>query len=110
MARLVKSNPLSFSIHQQRTPGESRGFLLSINKTFYCTYYLVYVERVVKAGRAGKRDILPDDERLAALHTAQGFIPGDIPVSYTHLDVYKRQSHRHEGHSGTDGLYGPRRG
>ena len=36
------------------------------------------VERVVKAGRSGEGNVLPDDERLAALHTAQGFIPGDI--------------------------------
>ena len=35
---------------------------------------------------------LHDAEELASLFTASGFNKVDIPVSYTHLDVYKRQA------------------
>ena len=33
---------------------------------------------------------------LTRLH----FFDGQFPVSYTHLDVYKRQDHRRPGHLG----------
>ena len=36
---------------------------------------------------------------MTAAHNEEAFIEGTIPVSYTHLDVYKRQvSYRDVGH------------
>ena len=40
----------------------------------------------------------PRKAMLAKLRRGVGGIPGDIPVSYTHLDVYKRQGHDLCGH------------
>ena len=64
----------------------------------------------VKSNESGKTDIeisVSDDEirehlRLSEYLSEQG--AEDVPVSYTHLDVYKRQGK--DGQNGTDGKNG----
>ena len=48
-----------------------------------------YAQRIV-----GREDRLPDDEGghlIASIFKGSGDIDNLVPVSYTHLDVYKRQ-------------------
>ena len=62
---------------------------MCIRDSVNTVYALFYKEDPIEPGNAGKKEI-PKTYRMISVDEA-GLFGTVIPVSYTHLDVYKRQ-------------------